>query len=573
MLPQPQPPVMFGPGHAGVWSDHPSVIRAVAAAEAGSAAADGSEGSGWFHASMEDGPACPSALPPAGALDATQGPVAAALAAITANAQSLMNASKVPGLSLTVVHRGRVVMQKGLGLANATHATPVTPTSGFRLGSISKILTSLALWALDEQGVVRKDDALSKWVPELVMQDPYADGSGKAVQPEITLRQLATFTSGLPREGCIALPSVAGGYGCGILLGDNETAIFDAMGRGRLINPMWTKTPVYSNFGFSLLGLALNRAVAASAAAPEKGLYEWWANNVATPLGMRMTGVNFTQAVEDAFAWSPPSPQNDALRFFDYAFSNPAGGMFSTGADMARLASYLLSAFEPVPPPPRAAPSPGGGGGVTGLSLSNVREYMRPATMLAGGASGFGTGYAVERLGAPANTWAHIKGGAVTGYSSNMALAPELGLAVVVLGSANFDPSMITVPALQTLAPLARSATRANATATYNGSYVYSTITATVTATADAGLTLELSVQPGRPYRLVSNGVRHQFYLTLAASSCWLDEVLMDSNAGGPGLFGNDLVFFEVDAASGVASAATLPEKDITLKRTPSGSN
>ena len=66
----------------------------------------------------------------------------------------------------------------------------------YRIGSISKSFTGLALLALRDDGVLQLDDPLAKWIPEASgLVYPTRDS------PRITLRQLAKHTSGLPRMG------------------------------------------------------------------------------------------------------------------------------------------------------------------------------------------------------------------------------------------------------------------------------------------------------------------------------------------------------------------------------------
>src|SRR5262249_29871590 len=102
----------------------------------------------------------------------------------------------VPGVSVGIVIDGELAYAKGFGVVDpATKSVPDADTV-YRIGSISKSFTGLALLSLRDEGVLDLDDPLAHWVPE----------AGKLVYPTrderpITLRQLTQHTSGLPRMG------------------------------------------------------------------------------------------------------------------------------------------------------------------------------------------------------------------------------------------------------------------------------------------------------------------------------------------------------------------------------------
>lgn len=113
-------------------------------------------------------------------------PSAAELAPrIDALAAETLKEGPVVGLSLAVVRGGDVVIQKGYGQANLELGVPVTEQSLFRIGSITKQFTAAAIMQLVEQGRVRLDDDVTKYVAFPI--------HGR----HITLRHLLTHTSGL----------------------------------------------------------------------------------------------------------------------------------------------------------------------------------------------------------------------------------------------------------------------------------------------------------------------------------------------------------------------------------------
>ncbi len=86
-----------------------------------------------------------------------------------------------------VAREGKVVFSKGYGLANAEYGIPNTPATKFRLGSITKQFTATAILMLEQQGKLKVEDAVRK----------YVDDCPGAWQP-VTLHHLLTHTSGIP---------------------------------------------------------------------------------------------------------------------------------------------------------------------------------------------------------------------------------------------------------------------------------------------------------------------------------------------------------------------------------------
>lgn len=98
--------------------------------------------------------------------------------------QSLAKKKQFNG-AILLAEGGKVVFEKYLGVSNANDQTPLSPNSSFRLASVSKQFTAMAIMILKEQGKLDYDDDIRKFLPRL----PY-DG--------VTIRHLLNHTSGLP---------------------------------------------------------------------------------------------------------------------------------------------------------------------------------------------------------------------------------------------------------------------------------------------------------------------------------------------------------------------------------------
>lgn len=97
------------------------------------------------------------------------------------------NTTKSPGIAVMAIQEGQIVFQKGYGLQNIAQNEPITPTSNFRLGSVSKQFTAMAIALLEEQGTIRPDDKVVQYIPEL-----------PKYTTNITIRHLIHHLAGLP---------------------------------------------------------------------------------------------------------------------------------------------------------------------------------------------------------------------------------------------------------------------------------------------------------------------------------------------------------------------------------------
>jgi CubicO group peptidase (beta-lactamase class C family) len=110
-------------------------------------------------------------------------------AAIDTYVESQMGAMRIPGLALGIVHGDQIVYLKGYGVADsAGHA--VTPQTPFRIGSISKTFTALAVMQLVEAGKIDLDAPVQRYLPWWHVADVEASA-------QITVHQLLMMSSGL----------------------------------------------------------------------------------------------------------------------------------------------------------------------------------------------------------------------------------------------------------------------------------------------------------------------------------------------------------------------------------------
>lgn len=105
-------------------------------------------------------------------------------ARVDAIALGVMEQRGVPSASVAVVQGGKLVYTRAYGRAHIDPDKTATPAMRYSIGSISKQFTAAAILFLQEQGKLRLDDAIGKYVPGLMRGD------------EVTIRQILTHTSG-----------------------------------------------------------------------------------------------------------------------------------------------------------------------------------------------------------------------------------------------------------------------------------------------------------------------------------------------------------------------------------------
>jgi D-alanyl-D-alanine carboxypeptidase len=107
--------------------------------------------------------------------------------AIDRLAQSEIRDGRTPGVALGIVEDGRIVYARGFGRANVGKDLPVQPDTEFYVGDLTKQFTAAAALMLVQDGKLKLEDKLTKYVPEL-----------SAVAADVTIAELLQQTSGLP---------------------------------------------------------------------------------------------------------------------------------------------------------------------------------------------------------------------------------------------------------------------------------------------------------------------------------------------------------------------------------------
>jgi CubicO group peptidase (beta-lactamase class C family) len=305
----------------------------------------------------------------------------------------------VGGIVAGVAVDGDLVWARGFGWSDRDAHAPLGTASISRIGSISKSVTALLMMRLVDQGVVRLDDPVERYLPEI-----RGLGQSRPGAPSVTLRHLASHTAGIVREpaleGAAAGPIAA--WEAKVLASIPATA-FDSVPGARY---------QYSNIGFGILGLALSRA----AGRPFTELVE---EQVFGPLGM--TGSTFVvdQELMPRLAKGYQNGRNGvdsdtpAREHAGRGYKVPNGGVYSTVADLARFAGALS-----------------GTPGLRVLSEQSRLEMLRVQTPESP-RSGYGLGLTIGQEEGARRIASH--GGSVAGYTAHLAFDPDARIAVILL--------------------------------------------------------------------------------------------------------------------------------------------
>ena len=178
-----------------------------------------------------------------------------------------MDSTVSPGCALSVIKDGRILYERGYGMADLDHNVAITPASVFHVASMSKQFTAASILLLAQQGKLSLDDPVRKYIPEL-----------PDFGTPVTIRQLIHHTSGL-RDQWNLLGLWGWRYSLDLITNDD---VLYVVSRQKELNfPPGTKH-LYSNTGYTLLGEIVKRVSG-------KSLREFTTENIFEPLGMKNT--------------------------------------------------------------------------------------------------------------------------------------------------------------------------------------------------------------------------------------------------------------------------------------------
>ncbi len=359
--------------------------------------------------------------------------LASAFPAIDELMRGFAERTRVPGLAYGIIVDGALAHTGVVGYRELSARAPVDSATVFRIASMTKSFTAVAILQLRDAGKLSLEDPVERYVPELAsLRYPTSDS------PRITIRQLLSHSAGFPEDNP---------------WGDQQLAITDAE-MTRLMSggiPFSTAPGTgyeYSNFGFAILG----RVVTNVSGTPYP---QYVAEHVLQPLGMTSTTLQAAAVPPNRLAhgyrWQDEAWLEEA-QLADGAFG-PMGGMLTSISDLGRWVGFMLDAW-----PPRDGAENGPLSRASRREMQQVVRYNGASASSAAddgavtlSAGGYGYGLGVRQSCVFATSVSHS--GGLPGFGSYMRWLPEYGVGIIALGNLTYTPwGGVTEQALQLIA-------------------------------------------------------------------------------------------------------------------------
>jgi serine-type D-Ala-D-Ala carboxypeptidase/endopeptidase len=345
--------------------------------------------------------------------------IASQAASLRARFEAYMNDAHVPGMVYGVVQDGKLVLVQGLGVRDLESRAPVDADTRFRIASMSKAFTGLAILKLRDEGKLQLDAPAATYVPQMAGWTlPTADS------PPVTVRDLLNHTAGFVEDNP---------------WGDRQQVItedeFTAMLEGGMPFAFVPGTvPEYSNYGFALLGRIIGNVSG-------RRYQDYIREEIMLPLGM-------TATTYDVLA-DPPGSRAIGYRWQDEAWVREPdmadgvfgamGGVETTANDYAKWLAFVLSAW----PPSDAADT----GPVRRSTVREVAMLVSPWGVAetppdADGATcresqGYAAGWFVQQGCEIGRTLRHT--GGYPGYGSTVHVLPDAGVALFAFSARTYS--------------------------------------------------------------------------------------------------------------------------------------
>jgi CubicO group peptidase (beta-lactamase class C family) len=300
---------------------------------------------------------------------------------------SAYSGTTVPGASLVVIRDGQVMIRSAYGMADVEHHVAATPETDYRLASVSKQFTAMAVMLLAQDGKLRYDQSVRDFLPEL-----------PAAAQSVTVRHLLNHTSGLwdyedliPESRTTQLDDrdVLG------LLAPKDSLYFAAGSQYR-----------YSNSGYVLLGLIVARRSGMT-------FPEFLRARIFQPLGMGATVAHVQRSDTVPRRAYGYSPRGGTFVQTDQSVTSATlgdGGIYSNVDDMVRWDQALSG---------------------SGLVDSTTLAMATTPPQLPGGATTeYGFGWFIDRYRGE-RRWRHT--GETSGFRNAILRFPSRRLTIIIL--------------------------------------------------------------------------------------------------------------------------------------------
>lgn len=341
-------------------------------------------------------------------------------AVIDALYQQQAEKNHFPGMVYGVMVDGKLAYTGSYGNINIEKKLAATGSSAFRIASMSKSFTAMAILQLRDAGKLHLDDAAWKYIPEM-KNISYLTSDA----PVITIRHLLTHAAGFPEDNPWGDRQLA----------DTDKDLLQTIGSVSFSNVPGIAYE-YSNLGFALLGKIITNIT-------RMPYQQYIKEHIFIPLGMTHTYYEYAQVPEQTLAhgyrWEDNTWKEEAL-LHDGAYG-AMGGIITTLEDFSKYMALHLSAWPPRNEPENKV-----------LKRSSLREMQKAANFsglnarfqFASGRScptAAAYAYGLRWLADCENRIFVGHTGGLPGFGSNWTIMPDYGIGVVCFGNVTYAPT------------------------------------------------------------------------------------------------------------------------------------
>lgn len=341
-----------------------------------------------------------------------------------------------PAISFGVIAGGQLVYSGSVGTGNLANNTPATTKSLFRIASMSKSFTAMAILKLRDEGKLSLTDPVSKYIPEMNQA-----GALTKDAPAITVQNLLTMSAGFPEDNPWGDRQ----------LDDTDEELLKQISEGISFSNVPGVTFEYSNLGFALLGKIITNV---SGTPYQKYITE----HIMKPIGMNDAKWEYDEVPESQLAlgyqWID-SEWKEIPLLHDGSYG-AMGGLICSIEDFSKYVALHLAAW---PPRNEAESGP--------IKRSSIREMHQPwrfnnlfadAKTRSGEncpvAIGYGYGLGWRKDCAGVVRISHS--GGLPGFGSEWRIYPEYGVGIVSFSNHTYgSPGAANAVALDTLIAIA----------------------------------------------------------------------------------------------------------------------
>ena len=291
--------------------------------------------------------------------------------------------------SVLIAKQGKVLLSHGYGLADRKQNTPNTPQTRFRLGSLTKQFTAMAILILEKQGKLNVKDPICKYVPDC----PSTWGI-------ITIKHLLTHTSGIPDFLSFAdYPDTRA-----VSSTPMQTI---ARFKDKPLNFQPGEKFSYSNSGYIVLGYIIEQA-------SDQTYEDFLKKSILSPLNLRDTGYDHNS--NSLAVGYPDRYSTQPADFIDMSIPYAAGSLYSTVEDLYRWEQSLSTDLL--------------------IPIAYLDEMFAPQVNIPDSGFAYGSGWITGQD--PSSRSINQHAGGIEGFAKIIARYPDDQVTIIILSNQQY---------------------------------------------------------------------------------------------------------------------------------------